>query len=311
MEDTRGWSISSTIPAAGDTSSFLRISLGRPLHVLRWFCLARESRPWLCPRQGSIKFSPDEDAILVSILRSDGLHLVLLALSLEDVLTILTHDGNGNIIALSRNERQVPGTSHIFAAVGKTFEGANRAVMQHAKLMLERKAMGDTRTEIQSMIKITEPASLDNWYDGFSYCTWNGLGQNLTDEKLYGALETMSKAGISFSTLIIDDNWQSIDDFGSDNFHHRWKEFEADRKTFPHGLKHTIGTIRKRYPSIKHIAVWHGIMGYWNGISPDGAISSLYKTKTLKKQDNGFFGGGSLVAVDACDAHRLYDDFYK
>lgn len=311
QEDTRVWSISSTVPAAGGISCYHRSNLGQPLNMLRWFCLARESRPWLCPRQGSTKFSPNEDAILVSVLREDGLNLVLLALSLEELLTVFTHDENGNIVVLARNDRLIPGTTHILAAVGKTFEDANRAVMDSAKLIMIERESSDIRTEIQSTVKNLEPKGLENWYDSFAYCTWNGLGQNLTDEKLYYALETMTEAGISFSTLIIDDNWQSIDDFGSNNFHHRWKEFEADRKAFPHGLKQTISTIRKRYPSLKHIAVWHGIVGYWNGISPDGAISRNYKTKTLKKQNNGFFGGGFLVAVDACDAHLLYDEFYK
>lgn len=46
--------------------------------------------------------------------------------------------------------------------------------------------------------------------DGLSYCTWNGLGQNLTEEKLFNALESLSKNGINVSNLIIDDNWQSL-----------------------------------------------------------------------------------------------------
>ncbi|CAG8983430.1 hypothetical protein HYALB_00000599 [Hymenoscyphus albidus] len=310
LEDTRLWSISSTVPAATEKSSYTRINIGQPLQMIRWFCLVRESRPWLCPRQGDAIFSPNEDVILVSILREDGLHLVLLALSLQDILTVITHDGKGNIAVLSRNERQVPGTAHILAAVGKSFENANRAVIGQAKILVDR-YRSETRTQFQSIVKSFEPRNLETWYDGFAYCTWNGLGQNLTDEKLYQALETMSEAGISFSTLIIDDNWQSIDNSGKNNFHHRWKEFEADRKTFPQGLKHTISTIRKRYPSLKHIAVWHGIIGYWNGISPDETIARTYETKILKKHDDGFFGGGSVIAVDACDAHRLYDDFYR
>jgi len=304
------WSFSSSVPAATGQSSFSHIKLGLPTNILRWFCLARESRPWLCPRQGGSKLSLDEDAILVSFLRDDGLHLVLLAVSLNDVLVVFRSDEEGNLVAIARNERSVTGTVNVLAAVGRTFEEANEAVMLYARQMVE-KEIRDMRKEIVSMTKSISSESLDEWYDTFAYCTWNGLGQDLTEQKISDALDRMSKSGICFSTIIIDDNWQSIDDFGPNNFHHRWIEFEANRMAFPRGLKQTISAIKEQHSSIKHVAIWHGILGYWNGIAPDGELARCYKTKTIKKQDNGFFGGGCLVAVDADDAHMLYDDFYK
>lgn len=246
----------------------------------------------------------------MSFLRRDGLHFVLLAVSLDDNLTVIKPGGDGTLIAVSRNEAPTPGMAYIIAATGRTFERANEAAIYHAKSIVAEKTK-DTRLELESLANTISPEYLEWWYDSFAYCTWNGLGQNLTDEKIYDALDIMFNAGIFFSTIIIDDNWQSIDQYGSNNFHHRWMEFEADRKTFPRGLKHTVSTIRGRHPSVKHIAVWHGIMGYWNGIAPDGHIAKCYKTKPMKKQDNGFFGGGSLVAIDANDAHRFYEDFYQ
>lgn len=49
------------------------------------------------------QFSLTEDAILASFLRRDGLHIVLLAISLEDVLTVFKSDEKGNIVAFARN----------------------------------------------------------------------------------------------------------------------------------------------------------------------------------------------------------------
>ncbi len=46
--------------------------------------------------------------------------------------------------------------------------------------------------------------------DGLSYCTWNGIGQHLTEQKLFDALESLAKNEINISNLIIDDNWQSL-----------------------------------------------------------------------------------------------------
>ncbi|KAG4443536.1 hypothetical protein IFR05_001009 [Cadophora sp. M221] len=307
---TRLWSLSCSVPSATTESSISRLDLGLPELASRWFCLARESKPWLCPRQGRGKFAPAEDAILVSFQRRDGRHIVLLALSLQDILSVFRGDSNGNIILVARNDRSTPGTAQVLIAVSETFEEANTAVINHAKTMVGAEN-SSLRMEIQSMAEDISPRSLESWYDGFAYCTWNGLGQTLTPDRIFHALDTMNASGIKFSNLIIDDNWQSIDDFGPNNFHHRWIEFEADRKTFPQGLKNTITSIKDRYPSIQHIAVWHGIFGYWNGIAPDGALAKRYKTKILKKQEVGFFGGGSLTAVDASDAFALYADFYK
>ena len=39
-----------------------------------------------------------------------------------------------------------------------------------------------------------------------------------------------------------------------------WSEFEANKKGFPKGLKHTATKIRKEHPNIEHIAVWHAIV---------------------------------------------------
>ena len=46
--------------------------------------------------------------------------------------------------------------------------------------------------------------------DGLSYCTWNGIGQHLSEQKLFDALESLAKNEINISNLIIDDNWQSL-----------------------------------------------------------------------------------------------------
>lgn len=46
--------------------------------------------------------------------------------------------------------------------------------------------------------------------DGLTYCTWNSLGQDLTEEKIFNALDTLAKNGINISNMIIDDGWQSV-----------------------------------------------------------------------------------------------------
>jgi hypothetical protein len=144
--------------------------------------------------------------------------------------------------------------------------------------------------------------------------TWNGLGQRLTDEKVFAAVDTLAANNINITNLIIDDNWQSIDYRGHGQFQHGWIEFEADRKAFPHGLKNTISKIREKHKHIQHIAVWHAILGYWAGLSPDGKIANSYKTAEVVRVDSlrrNLPMGGKMTVVAKEDAFRMYDDFYR
>ncbi len=44
-------------------------------------------------------------------------------------------------------------------------------------------------------------------------------------------------------------------------------------------------------------------------MSPTGSIAKEYKTKEVRKQDG--VAGGRMTVVDAEDAPRFYNDFYK
>jgi hypothetical protein len=144
--------------------------------------------------------------------------------------------------------------------------------------------------------------------------TWNALGQQLTEEKVLHAVETLAKNNINVTNFIIDDNWQAIDYRGHGQFQHGWIEFEAERNNFPNGLKHTVSSIRKKHPSIQHIAVWHAILGYWGGISHGGKIAQTYKTVDIVREDaqrRNLPLGGKMKVVAKEDVSRFYDDFYR
>lgn len=153
--------------------------------------------------------------------------------------------------------------------------------------------------------------SSEPWYDGLGYCTWNSLGQSLTEDKILNALDDLVDSGISVSSLIVDDNWQSIDQHGDTQYDHGWLDFEADPRSFPRGLAATVSTIRERHPGIRDIAVWHALLGYWGGISPDGPLSARYKTVDVPRRDGSLPIGGTMRVVEGADeVQRLYDDFY-
>ncbi|OAX82378.1 hypothetical protein ACJ72_03264 [Emergomyces africanus] len=321
------WSVKGSIlSAVDDKSTFEETNFGLPRDFVRYFALVRIWEPWLAPRHGQSKLALTEDAILLSFLRKDGTHLVLLAISgVDNVLTVFKSGNNGQVVTAVKNDSTHNATFQVLVAVAPCFEVANAAVMYEARKAV-RKLSGPGPASSPLSPDLNEPKSplgndvvlvendpqiqwMSNWYDGLAYCTWNALGQDLTEEKILKALDTLKANGIHVVNLIIDDNWQALDSKGEPQFKRGWMEFEANKDGFPNGLKHTTSKIRQEHPNIQHIAVWHALLGYWGGISPHGQIAKDYKTKIVQKRDG--VAGGSMLAIDPDDIHRFYDDLYK
>ncbi|KAL8896533.1 MAG: hypothetical protein Q9207_007665, partial [Kuettlingeria erythrocarpa] len=308
------WSMTSQVEAAeGKASGITDTSLGIPRSFSNWFSLVRIWSPWLGPRHGDSQFSPTEDAVLSAFLRMDGLHLVLLAISgIDEVLTVFRPDGEGNVIVHSKNDSTEKGQARVLAAVGTTFNTAMAAVMYQArKLVAGYDTMSKTDTEEMqhALEEDVKPQYLENWYDGLTYCTWNALGQDLNEQKILDALNVLKDKGIEVTNLIIDDNWQSLDNHGQSQFKRGWTDFEANKEGFPQGLRHTATAIREQHPNIQHIAVWHALLGYWGAISPHGNIARNYKTRVVRKAEG--LAGGEMTVVHEDDVPRMYDDFYR
>ncbi|KAI9171730.1 Inosine-5'-monophosphate dehydrogenase [Paramyrothecium foliicola] len=312
------WSLETDIPAAdGDTPRFKDIDIGTPWgSFLRWFALIRLWSPWLAPRQGKSNFALDKDAILCSFLSPQGHHLVFLAVSgLNDVLTVFRSTHGGSVSA--RNDGASSEKITVLVSESLEFDHAVAAVMYHARTLTSQVSHANEMLNDASIVQSigdVEPQWREDWYDGLGFCTWNALGQGITEEKLANAIDQLAESNIKVSSVIIDDGWQSIDHKGHGQFQHGWVDFEAEPASFPRGLKSTVSRIRENNPWIQHIAVWHALLGYWGGISPEGKIAKAYKTIRVRRDDPDphnlpFDGMMTVVAKD--DVHRLYDDFYK
>lgn len=60
--------------------------------------------------------------------------------------------------------------------------------------------------------------------------------------------------------------------------------------------------------------MWHAILGYWGGLSPDGKLAQTYKTVEVVREDaerRNLPLGGKLTVVAKEDVPRFYDDFYS
>ncbi|GKT43211.1 putative galactose dehydrogenase galD [Colletotrichum spaethianum] len=307
---TRLWSLKAAVDGVeGDESKLANIPLGVPWGgFLRWFALIRIWSPWLAPRHGRDSFQLDKDGVLCSFLSPEGKHLVFLAVSgVNNVLSVFRNNESGQLSVHARNDGTNSEPAIVLAATGDNFESANAAVMYQARnyILQEKKASNELLAELKALEEGVKPEWMENWYDGLGYY-----------EKVFDAVDKLAENNIKVTSLIIDDNWQTIDYKGHGQFQHGWVEFEAEPKAFPKGLKATVSHIRQKHPHIQHIAVWHALLasGYWAGISPDGKIAQQYKTIDVVREDaerRNLPLGGKMTVVAKEDVDRFYNDFYK
>ncbi|EFY87717.1 alpha-galactosidase [Metarhizium acridum CQMa 102] len=263
---TQLWSLSCSLPASvGKNSTFRDITIGPPWgSFMRWFALVRHRAAWLGPRQGGSRFFPDQDAILGCFLSHNGNTMAILAVSgVGNVTTTIRDNGHGVVAVHARNDSAPSETTVVLISEGIDFDHAVASVMYHARTMVsETDAVSQNRTN-----------SRPKW-DAKAITGWE---QEWQDEcVLPRAVEELARNKIQITNLIIDDNWQSLDRTGSDQSQCGWSEFEADRKAFPSGLRSVVAQIRNLHPALQNITVWHALLGYWGGISPDGLIAKTY-----------------------------------
>jgi hypothetical protein len=309
------WEVRRSIEAAGQASTFSNDTIGAPKEITRWFAHTRIWTPWLAARHGRSHFRLSEDGVVLSLLRKDGSHLVLVAVSgVGHTHTWFKDDGNGKIVLVSRNDGVESELARVVAAVSHDHNTALASCMYHIRgLVSGELALTD---ELQVQLKAhkkgeVDPRWMEEWYDGLTYCTWNGLGQGLTEKKIFDALDVLDENDIKVTNLIIDDNWQSLDNPGAYQDARGMTDFDANKEGFPRGLEATVTDIRDRHPSIEHVSVWHAILGYWGGISPGGNLAKKYKTKVVRKSAIGREPAGSFTVIKGEDAEQFYDDFYK
>jgi hypothetical protein len=208
---------------------------------------------------------------------------------------------------VARNDGQAGTPFEVIVAIAPNFEDANKAAMLQVQEIL-RKPPG---TKYVNNRGNDANPSFNNWFDGLAYCTWNSLGEHLTSSKIIAGLDALAAHDIRVSTLIIDDNWQTLT--GNMDALERllcgWSDFEAIADGFPNGLKAAVGEICKKHHQIQDVAVWHAMLGYWGGVSPTGRLAEKYKLlKVLSKAITPLSRELHIIHPD--DARRMYDDFY-
>lgn len=146
--------------------------------------------PWMGPIHGTTSFVTSKDTLLVLYQRSiDGKHVVVLPISgLGGGSAYVTSDskGKGEVIVRGMDDFETERKVQVIIAIGRDpLETVASAVAYLKKLV-----MGSEAGEV----RVAGDRSM--WEDGVSYCTWNGLGWDLSEKRIFGALEQLEKAGV-------------------------------------------------------------------------------------------------------------------
>lgn len=146
------------------------------------------------PIHGTTNFATFRDALFLLYQRSsDGKHVVVLPVSgLGGGSAYITSDsrGRGEVIVKGMDDFETGRKTQVIVAIGSdALETAASAVAYLKQLVMGNGSeLKIERAEI--------PKDRKMWEDGVSYCTWNGLGSELSEDNIFGVLEQLEKAGI-------------------------------------------------------------------------------------------------------------------
>jgi len=162
----------------------------------------------------------------------------------------------------------------IFEAINKAFKAVAR--MKNIRLRTERRY-----------------PEIFRW---LGWCSWNAFYTEVSEEGIRRKAEEFAEKKLPVKWVIIDDGWLSLKD-------RLLYDYLPDRAKFPGGFARLTKDIREK-TDIKWFGVWHAMMGYWSGISPEGSVArqeAEYLCRTA---------GGRLVP-DPERGSGFYDDWYR
>ncbi|KAL7748112.1 hypothetical protein RI367_006468 [Sorochytrium milnesiophthora] len=155
----------------------------------------------------------------------------------------------------------------------------------------------------------TKAAATEQWHSRIGYCTWNALGNVLSEPLVLQSVDKLQEDSIHPAYVIIDDGWQHTNNEG------KLLDFDAHPGRFPLGLQHLCTQLKDKLKTDHHsnawVGIWHHVLGYWGRLANtnnDGTWSGLTGKRTYRlKQPSG---STSWVVCEE-DLDAWYDEFYR
>jgi len=135
--------------------------------------------------------SLDRNGLVVGFIRSDGMNVVVMGMAaVDECTTYIRTEADGVVILRTRNDGAGPEAHRAIVAVGSGWQETLDAAFYRARELVSGSSnVVGADNDLQAQWR-------REWYDGLAYCTWNGLGREITEEKVLGALQDLADNGI-------------------------------------------------------------------------------------------------------------------
>ncbi|RPA77091.1 glycoside hydrolase [Ascobolus immersus RN42] len=286
--------------------------------VSQWMAISKIAAPWMGPQWSSSPVVDLEgrDTMMLLVQQDDGNHICIVVVSGQK-----SKFDPGKTVGTRYlfSDNAFPNEVFVRAFADGTAEVSEVEVLVYMGVGIDpitlvsdlmRFVGTDPQVQQNTAPDVVQQAKQDRfWTQGLSYCTWNGLGWDLSSEKIKNVLDGLASKGIKIANLVVDDNWQTLSgrSYGSAG---TWSDFEANEK-FPGGLKEMVRATKSSFPWIQNIGVWHALHGYWDGITPGSKLAQSYDTIQAEWMDNVNQVKKNLTFISPKDIGRFYMDFYK
>jgi len=158
--------------------------------------LVKITDAWMGPIHGKNTWSSERNSFLLQFKRSDGLHVVVLPLAAAGDLcsTSLVSNDSGNVIVKTQNDRKRSGKMRCIVSVDIDQTRVVDAAMYQARKTIHGTEMAD--------VEDIKPSWWERWMDGLAYCTWNGVGRDLTEQRILDTVQDLLDQGLRSITYI-------------------------------------------------------------------------------------------------------------
>ena len=224
---------------------------------------------WTRPLFGT-KFCEVPERTQLLIRKNGNAYEVLLAVCQNGMRADLKGDDDGIYVCLSflrNNVRNVDGPAVIRGLGTDPYETISRCIAA------AKKASGNA-------FRTLNEKSRPGFMKGIGWCTWDSLGQNVSEQAILEKMEEFRRLNIPVGYVLIDDGWSDVN-------HETLKlrSLDADPEKFPDGIAGTVRTLKEKY-HVKYVGVWQAFKGYWYGIE-EGSPAHLQLSPWLMRYADG------------------------
>ena len=145
-------------------------------------------------------------------------------------------------------------------------------------------------------IRTREHRRLPEMFRYLGWCSWDAFYTDVNEDGVRQKAAEFAEKQVPVKWMIIDDGWLTLKD-------RLLSDFRPDPEKFPNGFTKMTEDI-KSATTVEWFGVWHALMGYWSGISPEGSVA-VQEADYLCRTMNG------RLVPDPKRGEGFYRDWYR